>query len=76
MPIVTISTALRAISEEKQGSRQRTLTKRYYDEEQFLLKMREAIKASDRWAEIAPTPLRIIAIYDHDTARPQSSAAA
>jgi uncharacterized repeat protein (TIGR03809 family) len=29
--------------------------KRYYDEEQFLLKMREAIKASDRWAEIAPT---------------------
>jgi hypothetical protein len=26
MPIVTISTALRAISEEKQGSRQRTLT--------------------------------------------------
>jgi hypothetical protein len=38
--------------------------------------MREAIKASDRWAEIAPTPLRIIAIYDHDTARPQSSAAA
>jgi uncharacterized repeat protein (TIGR03809 family) len=26
--------------------------KRYYSEEQFLLKMREAVKASDRWAEI------------------------
>jgi hypothetical protein len=26
--------------------------------EQFLLKMREAIKATDRWAEIAPTPPR------------------
>jgi uncharacterized repeat protein (TIGR03809 family) len=50
--------------------------KRYYDEEQFLLKLREAIKASDRWAEIAPTPLRLTAIYDRDTARPQSSAAA
>ena len=32
--------------------------KRYYSEEQFLLKMREAIKATDRWAQIAPTPLR------------------
>ena len=32
--------------------------KRYYSEEQFLLKMREAIKATDRWAEIAPTPPR------------------
>jgi uncharacterized repeat protein (TIGR03809 family) len=47
--------------------------KRYYSEEQFLLKLREAIKASDRWAEIAPTPLQI---YDRDAARPQSSAAA
>ena len=50
--------------------------KRYYDEEQFLLKLREAIKASDRWAEIAPTPLQLTAIYDRDTDRPQSSAAA
>ena len=25
---------------------------------QFLLKMREAIKATDRWAQIAPTPPR------------------
>jgi uncharacterized repeat protein (TIGR03809 family) len=32
--------------------------KRYYSEEQFLLTMREAMKASDRWAEIAPTPPR------------------
>jgi uncharacterized repeat protein (TIGR03809 family) len=32
--------------------------KRYYGEEQFLLKMREAIKVSERWARIAPTPPR------------------
>jgi uncharacterized repeat protein (TIGR03809 family) len=32
--------------------------KRYYSEEQFLLKMQEAIKATDRWGEIAPTPPR------------------
>ena len=32
--------------------------KRYYSEEQFLLKMREGIKATDRWAQIAPTPPR------------------
>jgi uncharacterized repeat protein (TIGR03809 family) len=50
--------------------------KRYYNEEQFLLKIREAIKASDRWAEIAPTPLPLTAIYDRETASPQSSAAA
>jgi uncharacterized repeat protein (TIGR03809 family) len=50
--------------------------KRYYDEEQFLLKLREAIKASDRWTEIAPTPQRLSAIYDRDTAKPQNSAAA
>ena len=35
--------------------------KRYYSEEQFLLKMREAMKASDRWAQIAPTPPRTAA---------------
>ncbi|HEY7244588.1 MAG TPA: TIGR03809 family protein [Xanthobacteraceae bacterium] len=29
--------------------------KRYYREEQFVLAMREAIKASDRWAAIAST---------------------
>jgi uncharacterized repeat protein (TIGR03809 family) len=50
--------------------------KRYYSEEQFVLKLREVIKASDRWAEIAPMPLRLTANYDRDTARPQSSAAA
>ena len=27
--------------------------KRYYGEEQFLLRMREAIRVSERWAEIA-----------------------
>jgi hypothetical protein len=32
--------------------------KRYLSEEEFLLKMRQAFKACDRWAEIAPTPPR------------------
>jgi uncharacterized repeat protein (TIGR03809 family) len=32
--------------------------KRYYAEEQFLYRMREAIRASERWAEIAPSPAR------------------
>jgi uncharacterized repeat protein (TIGR03809 family) len=32
--------------------------KRYYTEERFLDCMREAIRASDRWAEIAPSPER------------------
>ena len=30
--------------------------KRYYSEEQFLYRMREAIRLSQRWAEIAPPP--------------------
>jgi uncharacterized repeat protein (TIGR03809 family) len=30
--------------------------KRYYDEERFLRSMREAIKQSERWAELAPQP--------------------
>ena len=30
--------------------------KHYYGEEQFLNRMREAIKVSERWAEIAPPP--------------------
>ena len=30
--------------------------KRYYSEEQFLTRLREAIRVSDRWAEIAPSP--------------------
>ena len=32
--------------------------KRYYSEENFLHRMREAIRASERWAEIAPAPPR------------------
>jgi uncharacterized repeat protein (TIGR03809 family) len=51
--------------------------KRYYSEEQFLLKMREAIKATDRWAEIAPTPPRTGASEPSraKAATPQRSAA-
>jgi uncharacterized repeat protein (TIGR03809 family) len=51
--------------------------KRYYSEEQFLLKMREAIKATDRWAEIAPTPPRTGASEPSRTqaATPRRSAA-
>jgi uncharacterized repeat protein (TIGR03809 family) len=30
--------------------------RRYYSEEQFLVRMREAIRLSERWAEIAPPP--------------------
>jgi uncharacterized repeat protein (TIGR03809 family) len=30
--------------------------KRYYSEERFLQCMREAIRAAERWAEIAPRP--------------------
>jgi hypothetical protein len=33
--------------------------KRYYTEEQFLRGMREAMRASERWAAIAPTPERV-----------------
>jgi hypothetical protein len=32
--------------------------KRYYSEEKFLERMREAIRACERWAEIAPSPVR------------------
>jgi uncharacterized repeat protein (TIGR03809 family) len=49
--------------------------RRYYGEEEFLLKMREAMKASDRWAEIAPTPPRVAASHGRETATLQSSAA-
>ncbi len=51
--------------------------KRYYSEEQFLLKMREAIKATDRWAQIAPTPPRTGASEPSrvQAATPQRSAA-
>ena len=30
--------------------------KHYYGEEQFMRRLREAIRTSDRWAEIAPPP--------------------
>jgi uncharacterized repeat protein (TIGR03809 family) len=32
--------------------------KRYYSEEQFLLRLRKAIRVSERWAEVAPSPAR------------------
>ena len=32
--------------------------KRYYSGEQFLLRLREAIRVSERWAAIAPSPPR------------------
>jgi uncharacterized repeat protein (TIGR03809 family) len=33
--------------------------KRYYGEQQFRLKLREAMNASDRWADIASSPPRL-----------------
>jgi uncharacterized repeat protein (TIGR03809 family) len=30
--------------------------KRYFSEEQFMLRLREAIRTNERWAEIAPRP--------------------
>jgi uncharacterized repeat protein (TIGR03809 family) len=30
--------------------------KRYFTEEQFVIRMREAVRACERWAEIAPRP--------------------
>ena len=44
--------------------------KRYYTEEQFLHCMREAMRASERWAEIAPSPAR------EDSAKEARSSAA
>jgi uncharacterized repeat protein (TIGR03809 family) len=49
--------------------------KRYYGEEEFLLKMQDAMKASDRWAEIACTPLRVAASDGRETVTLQRSAA-
>jgi uncharacterized repeat protein (TIGR03809 family) len=50
--------------------------KRYYEEEQFLLKMREAIKGCDRWAQIAPTPPRASASEAHQTQVPKGQRSA
>jgi len=47
--------------------------KRYYGEEQFLLKMREAMKASDRWAEIAPTSPRVPASQSREPMRQRAA---
>ena len=49
--------------------------KRYYSEEEFLLKMRDAMKASDRWAEIAPTRPGVAVTHGRETATLQRSAA-
>ena len=35
--------------------------KHYYSEERFLYRMREAIRLSERWAEIAPLPDEVAA---------------
>jgi uncharacterized repeat protein (TIGR03809 family) len=39
--------------------------KRYYSEEQFLVRLREAIRVSERWAEIAPSPPRNVEAPAH-----------
>ena len=49
--------------------------KRYYSEEEFLLKMRDAMKASDRWAEIAPARPGAAVTHVRETATLQRSAA-
>jgi uncharacterized repeat protein (TIGR03809 family) len=49
--------------------------KRYYGEEEFLLKMREAMKASDRWAEIAPALPQPAASHGREAASLQRAAA-
>jgi uncharacterized repeat protein (TIGR03809 family) len=37
--------------------------KRYYSEERFLYRMREAIQLSERWAQIAPPPADDLAAH-------------
>ena len=34
--------------------------RRYYSEEQFLVRMHEAIRLSERWVEIAPSPTAVV----------------
>ena len=46
--------------------------KRYYSEEQFLHRLRDAIRASERWAEIAP----VLPAAEELDARPPQRAAA
>jgi len=50
--------------------------KHYYGQEQFLYRMREAIRLSERWAEIAPPPAGDVAAPDAQPARtPRRTAA-
>ena len=46
--------------------------KRYYSEEQFLHRLRDAIRASERWAEIAPV---LPAAEEFDARLPERAAA-
>jgi len=50
--------------------------KHYYSQEQFLYRMREAIRLSERWAEIAPPPADDVAAQDAQVAHtPRRTAA-
>jgi len=50
--------------------------KHYYGQAQFLYRMREAIRLSERWAEIAPPPADDVAAPDAQPARtPRRTAA-
>ena len=48
--------------------------KHYFTEEQFLRRMREAIHASERWAEIAPASEEALA-QEHPSGLPNRTAA-
>ena len=50
--------------------------KHYYSEEQFLYRMREAIRVAQRWAEIAPPMDEVALAQDHSLAKgPRRTAA-
>ena len=50
--------------------------KHYYSQEQFLYRMREAIRLSERWAEIGPPPADDVAAQDAQPAHtPRRTAA-
>jgi uncharacterized repeat protein (TIGR03809 family) len=50
--------------------------KHYFTEEQFLAVLRDAIRASDRWAEIAPSSPREAAEQEDPSAAPSRRTAA
>jgi uncharacterized repeat protein (TIGR03809 family) len=50
--------------------------KHYFSEEQFLSSLRDAIRASERWAEIAPFPPREAARQEDGSAVPPQRTAA